>query len=65
MIELVSQTRCIECNLCVKMCPTNVFDAVPRQLRTSVKSALPVSVTAIDLGLSRPSLLIQRWKHAW
>jgi ferredoxin len=29
MIELVSKTRCIECNLCVKVCPTNVFDAVP------------------------------------
>jgi NAD-dependent dihydropyrimidine dehydrogenase PreA subunit len=29
MIELVSQSRCIECNICVKVCPTNVFDAVP------------------------------------
>ncbi|MGG6295053.1 4Fe-4S binding protein [Leptolyngbya sp. AN02str] len=29
MIELVSQSRCIECNLCVSVCPTNVFDAVP------------------------------------
>ena len=29
MIELVSRSRCIECNLCVKVCPTNVFDAVP------------------------------------
>lgn len=29
MIELVSSTRCIECNLCVKVCPTNVFDEVP------------------------------------
>jgi len=29
MIELISQTRCIECNLCVKVCPTNVFDMVP------------------------------------
>jgi NAD-dependent dihydropyrimidine dehydrogenase PreA subunit len=28
MIELVSSTRCIECNICVKVCPTNVFDAV-------------------------------------
>ncbi|MCW3061459.1 MAG: 4Fe-4S ferredoxin [Capsulimonas sp.] len=28
MIELVSQSRCIECNLCVKVCPTNVFDEV-------------------------------------
>lgn len=29
MIEVVSATRCIECNLCVSVCPTNVFDAVP------------------------------------
>ncbi|BDI30333.1 4Fe-4S ferredoxin [Capsulimonas corticalis] len=29
MIELVSASRCIECNLCVKVCPTNVFDEVP------------------------------------
>lgn len=26
MIEVVSQQRCIECGLCVKVCPTNVFD---------------------------------------
>lgn len=26
MIELVSAERCISCNLCVKVCPTNVFD---------------------------------------
>ena len=29
MIELVSDDRCIDCNLCVKVCPTNVFDPVP------------------------------------
>jgi NAD-dependent dihydropyrimidine dehydrogenase PreA subunit len=28
MIELVSQTRCIECNKCVQVCPMNVFSAV-------------------------------------
>lgn len=28
MIELVSKSRCIECNLCVSVCPTNVFDSV-------------------------------------
>ena len=28
MIELVSESRCVECNLCVKVCPTNVFDEV-------------------------------------
>ncbi len=29
MIELVSTSRCIGCDLCVSVCPTNVFDAVP------------------------------------
>ena len=29
MIELVSDSRCIRCDICVKACPTNVFDAVP------------------------------------
>lgn len=28
MIELVSTSRCIQCNLCVTVCPTNVFDQV-------------------------------------
>jgi NAD-dependent dihydropyrimidine dehydrogenase PreA subunit len=28
MIELVSETRCIECNKCVQVCPMNVFSAV-------------------------------------
>lgn len=28
MIELVSATRCIQCNICVSVCPTNVFDQV-------------------------------------
>lgn len=28
MIELVSESRCIQCNICVNVCPTNVFDAV-------------------------------------
>ena len=29
MIELVSESRCIRCNLCISVCPTNVFDNVP------------------------------------
>ena len=28
MIEVVSQDRCTGCNICVTVCPTNVFDAV-------------------------------------
>ncbi|GIO14904.1 hypothetical protein J19TS2_44590 [Cohnella xylanilytica] len=29
MIELVSSERCIGCRLCVKVCPTHVFDMDP------------------------------------
>jgi NAD-dependent dihydropyrimidine dehydrogenase PreA subunit len=28
MIELVSAERCTGCNICVSVCPTNVFDSV-------------------------------------
>lgn len=28
MIELLSQEKCISCNQCVNVCPTNVFDKV-------------------------------------
>jgi NAD-dependent dihydropyrimidine dehydrogenase PreA subunit len=28
MIEVVSKERCIKCDICVRVCPTNVFDAV-------------------------------------
>jgi NAD-dependent dihydropyrimidine dehydrogenase PreA subunit len=27
MIEIVSNSRCTECNICVQICPMNVFDA--------------------------------------
>lgn len=26
MIELVSEARCIKCDVCIRVCPTNVFD---------------------------------------
>ncbi|MBV9630956.1 MAG: ferredoxin family protein [Xanthobacteraceae bacterium] len=29
MIELVIAERCVRCDACVDICPTNVFDAVP------------------------------------
>lgn len=29
MIELVSAQRCITCDKCIKVCPTNVFDRGP------------------------------------
>jgi NAD-dependent dihydropyrimidine dehydrogenase PreA subunit len=29
MIEVVSSSRCIDCDICVKVCPTNVFETVP------------------------------------
>jgi len=28
MIEVISESRCIECNQCVSVCPTNVFEKV-------------------------------------
>lgn len=31
MIEIVSESRCIACDICVKACPANVFDAVRKQ----------------------------------
>ena len=29
MIEVLSIARCTECDICVRVCPTNVFDSVP------------------------------------
>ena len=29
MIELLSPSRCVACDICVKICPANVFDAMP------------------------------------
>jgi NAD-dependent dihydropyrimidine dehydrogenase PreA subunit len=29
VIELVSATRCIGCDVCIRVCPTDVFDAGP------------------------------------
>jgi len=29
MIELVSAQRCIRCDICIRVCPTNVFDRGP------------------------------------
>lgn len=29
MIEFVSPSLCIECNICVQVCPMNVFEVVP------------------------------------
>ncbi len=28
MIEVISRSRCTNCNICVKACPANVFDIV-------------------------------------
>ncbi len=32
MIEIVSAERCTGCNICVHICPTNVFDAVEQAI---------------------------------
>src|SRR5438045_7860486 len=29
MIEIVSARRCIECDICIRVCPANVLDARP------------------------------------
>ena len=39
MIELVSPSRCIGCNLCVKCCPTNVFDRVEGSIPVIARQA--------------------------
>jgi NAD-dependent dihydropyrimidine dehydrogenase PreA subunit len=31
MIEIVSAARCIACDICVKVCPANVFDSVRKK----------------------------------
>jgi Pyruvate/2-oxoacid:ferredoxin oxidoreductase delta subunit len=31
VIEVVLDERCTRCHICVLVCPTNVFDAVPDQ----------------------------------
>jgi len=30
MIEVVSEERCIGCDICIRVCPTNVFDRGPQ-----------------------------------
>ena len=32
MIELVSSERCIGCDICIRACPTNVFDRGPDRI---------------------------------
>ena len=32
MIEVVSSSRCTQCGICVKVCPTNVFDGKVHEL---------------------------------
>jgi len=39
MIELLSKDRCISCNQCVSVCPTNVFEAVPGDIPVIARQA--------------------------
>ena len=39
MIEIVSARRCIACDICVKACPANVFDAMPGAARVIASQA--------------------------
>ena len=39
MIELISESRCTGCNICVRVCPVNVFDAVPQAAPTIARKA--------------------------
>lgn len=32
MIEVISETKCIQCNQCVAVCPTNVFEKVEGEI---------------------------------
>ena len=40
MIEIVSGRRCIACDICVKVCPANVFDTMPEAGRSRTSKAL-------------------------
>lgn len=39
MIELLSRERCIGCNRCVSVCPTNVFEASPDSVPTIARKS--------------------------
>ena len=40
MIEIVSLARCTACNICVRVCPANVFEIVPDALTVIVPAGL-------------------------
>jgi NAD-dependent dihydropyrimidine dehydrogenase PreA subunit len=39
MIEIINSERCIKCNLCVLVCPVNVFDKVKRGVPVIARQA--------------------------
>lgn len=61
MIELVLSKRCIECDKCVQVCPTDVFDAVPgappviaRQTCFMCELYCPVDALYVDPDCRQP-----------
>jgi len=39
VIELVSVARCIGCDICVRICPTNVFESAPNGIPIVARQA--------------------------
>jgi NAD-dependent dihydropyrimidine dehydrogenase PreA subunit len=65
MIELVSKNRCIECNKCVQVCPTNVFDAVPNGVPVIARQEDCQTCFLCEIYCPTDALFVhsEAWKH--